>query len=94
MAATADQIIDADAARALHADACRDSPLVAWAVMWDEPAYPDRFTARLLTTKGLLPYVLIADTLAGVQEQLPPGLERLERQPVHPPEVVELWFVR
>jgi len=87
-----DQVIDADAARALHSDACRAYPLVEWVVSWDEPAYPDRYTARLVTTKSPLPYVLVADTLAGVEEQLPPGLAWFERQPVHPPEVVELWF--
>jgi len=30
--------------------------------------------------------------LADVQEQLPPGLVRSERQPINPPEVVEMWF--
>jgi hypothetical protein len=86
-----DQIIDAAMARALHADACRDNSLVAWIVIRDPPDYPDKFIARLATT-GPLPYVLIGETLAAVQEQLPPGLVRSERQPVNPPEVVELWF--
>jgi hypothetical protein len=36
--------------------------------------------------------VLVADTLASVQAQLPPGLVRSERQPVDLPEVVEVWF--
>src|SRR4051812_37940089 len=45
-----DQLIDADMARALHADACRDRALVAWAVLWDLPAYPERFAARLVTS--------------------------------------------
>jgi hypothetical protein len=31
--------------------------------------------------------VLLADTLAGLQAQLPPGLVRSGRQPVDPPEV-------
>ena len=90
-----DQVIDTAMARALHADACRDHALVAWVVMWAAPGYPDRFIARL-ATKRLSPYVLLADTLAGtlagVQEQLPPGLVRAERQPADPPEVVEIWF--
>ena len=38
-----DQLIDAAMARALHADACRDHALVAWAVLWDLSAYPERF---------------------------------------------------
>jgi hypothetical protein len=86
-----DQVVDATMARALHADACRDHALVAWVVMWDAPGYPEQFIARL-ATKRLSPYVLVANTLAGVQEQLPPGLVRAERQPADPPEVVEIWF--
>ena len=60
---TDDQIVDATMARALHADACRDHTLVVWVAMWDDPAYPDRFIARLVTA-GPLPYVLIGDSLA------------------------------
>src|SRR3954470_4718312 len=71
-----DKIIDAAMARALHVDACRDHALVAWVVLWDVPGYPDQPIARL-ATKRLSPYVLVADTLAGVQEQLPPGLVRI-----------------
>jgi hypothetical protein len=86
-----DQVIDAVMAHALHADACRDHGLVAWVVMWDAPGYPDQVIARL-ATKRLSPYVLAAGTLASVQDQLPPGLVRAERQPADPPEVVEIWF--
>jgi hypothetical protein len=78
-------------ARALQADACRDHAVVAWVVMWDAPGYPNQVIARL-ATKRLSPYVLVADTLAGVQEQLPSGLVRAEQQPADPPEVVEIWF--
>jgi predicted Zn-dependent protease len=88
-----DQVIDAVMARALHADACRDHPLVAWVVWYDHPANPGRFIAQL-TTSSPLPYLLAGDTLVEVQEQLPPGLQRFERQPVHPPEVVEIWFAK
>ena len=38
------------------------------------------------------PSVLLADTLAGVQEQLPSGLVRVGWQPADPLEVVEIWF--
>jgi len=86
-----DQLIDAAMARSLHADACRNHAIVAWVVMWDLPAYPDRFAARL-ATNAPSPYLLLADTLAGIHEQLPPGLVRSERQPVDPPEVMEIWF--
>ena len=80
-------------ARALHADACRDHAIVAWAVLRDLPAYPERYTARLLTSGALSsPYLLLADTLAGIREMLPPGLVRSERMSGDPPEVVEIWF--
>jgi hypothetical protein len=78
----------ADAARCL---ACRDHALVAWVVLWDLPAYPGRYAARLATSTAS-PYLLLADTLAGIQEMLPPGLVRSERMPVDPPEVMEIWF--
>ena len=88
------QIINAAMARALHADACRDHALVAWVVLWDLPAYPERYAARLLTSgRAPSPYLMLADTLAGVQEMLPPGLVRSDRMPADPPEVVEIWFV-
>jgi hypothetical protein len=88
-----DQIIDAAMARALHADACRDHALVAWVVLWDLPAYPERYAARLVTSgPGPSPYLLLADSLVGIQEQLPPDLARSERMPGDPPEVVEIWF--
>ena len=88
-----DQLIDPTMARALHADACRDHALVAWAVLWDLPAYPDRYAARLVTSgQGTLPYLLLADSLAGIREMLPPGLVWSERMPADTPEVSEIWF--
>ena len=84
------QLIDAAMAQALHHDACRDHPIVAWVIWHDHPAHPGRFIAQL-AAESPLPYVLIGDTLAEVQAQLPPGLARYGRQPVDPPEVVELW---
>jgi hypothetical protein len=88
-----DQLIDADAARSLHADACRDHAAVAWAVFWDLPAYPKRYAARLATSSPW-PYLLLADTLDGVRAILPPGLVRSERMPADPPEVVEIRFAQ
>jgi hypothetical protein len=78
-------------ARALHADACRDHVLVAWVVLWDLSAYPEQSAARLATNVPA-PYLLLAETLAGIQEQLPSGLVRVGRQPADPLEVVEIWF--
>jgi hypothetical protein len=86
-----DQIIDAVMARALQADAVRTRPLLAWIVMLDQPEYPGEFVARLVTD-GPTPYVLLADTLAGLHAQLPTDLVRSDRQPADPPEVVEVWF--
>jgi hypothetical protein len=40
----------ADAARCL---AYRDHALVAWVVLWDLPAYPERYAARLATIAAL-----------------------------------------
>ena len=62
-------------------------------VLWDLPAYSERFAARLLTSgASSSPYLLLAETLAGIREQLPPGLVRAERQPADPLEVVEIGF--
>jgi hypothetical protein len=88
-----DQIIGADLARGLHTDVVRTHPLVGWIVMRDPPGYPGKVTARLVTG-GPSFYVLVADTLADVRIQLPPLLERSERQPTDLPEVVEIWFSR
>ena len=62
-------------------------------MLWDLPAYPERYAARLVTSGAMpSPYLLLADSLAGIQEQLPAALTRSERMPVDPREVVEIWF--
>jgi hypothetical protein len=86
-----DQIIDAVMARALQVDAIRTHPLMAWIVTRDEATWPDAFVARLVTDTAT-PYVLLADTLGGLHDQLPPGLTRTDRQPADSPEIVEVWF--
>jgi hypothetical protein len=85
-----DQIIDAVMARALQADAIRTHPLMAWIVMHDDAISPGVFVARLVTDAAT-PCV-VADTLAGLHEQLPPGLTRTGRQPADSPAIVEVWF--
>jgi hypothetical protein len=85
------QIIDPMMARSLQDDAARTHPLFAWIVMQDLPEYPGALVARLVTDTPT-PYVLIAQSLSEIQASLPPGLARSERQPVDPPEVVEVWF--
>lgn len=86
-----DQIIDAAMARALQADVARTRPIVGWVVMRDPPDYPRKITARLVTDRPT-PYVLMAESVAELQAQLPAGLVRVERQPADLPEVVEIWF--
>jgi hypothetical protein len=62
-----DRIIDAGAARGLHAYADRTCPMVGWVVMRGLPAYCGKLVARLVT-EDQTTYVLIADTLAGLRE--------------------------
>jgi hypothetical protein len=85
------QIIDAVMARAIQADAARAHPLFAWIVMRDLPEYPGALVARLVTDAPTV-YILLGHTLAEIHAQLPPGLERSDRQPADPAEVVEVWF--
>jgi hypothetical protein len=91
MFGTEDQLIDAAMARALHQDVVRDHVLAAWVIWQDHPAHPNHPFIAQLATASPLPYVLVGETLAEVQAQLPPGLVRYGRQAVDPPEVVELW---
>ena len=35
---------------------------------------------------------LVADALAEIHATPPPNLVRTDRQPVDPPEVIEIWF--
>jgi hypothetical protein len=80
----------ADAARGF---ACRDHAAVASMVLWDLPAHPEHYAAQLMTSgQAPWPYLLLADTLAGIRAMLPPGLTRSERMPSDPPEVIEIWF--
>jgi hypothetical protein len=85
-----DQVVDAVMAHALQVDAIRTHPLMAWIVTRDEATWPGAFLARLVTDAAT-PYVLLADTLAGLRDQLPPGLTRTDRQPADLPEIVEVW---
>jgi hypothetical protein len=72
-------------------DRCNPNPIAGWVVMRDLPDYPDKIIARLVTDRPT-PYVLMAESLAELQAQLPSGLVRVERQPADLPEVVEIWF--
>jgi hypothetical protein len=85
-----EQILDAMMGCSIHGDALRTQRLAAWVIMRDQIDYPGDLMAHLVTD-GLMPYVLLADTLAGLHAQLPLGLVRWERQPSNPPEIVETW---
>jgi hypothetical protein len=78
--------------QALYVDACREHALAGWVVIRDQPE-PGAFVARLVTDAPI-PYILRADTLAGLHAQLPPGLVRSERQTGEPPDLVEIWFAK
>jgi hypothetical protein len=84
-----DQLIDAAMARSLHAGADRSHVLFAWIIQNDPPEHPGKFVARFATSHPTI-YVMVADTLAEIHEMLPPGLLRSERQPLDPPDVVEI----
>jgi len=60
LALPGDQIIDPAMARSLHADACRAHAAVAWAVLWDLPAYSERFAARAGDPRPLYPSCTLA----------------------------------
>jgi hypothetical protein len=86
-----DRIIDATDARAVNVKARRDNPLVGWVISREDPDYPGKMVACLVTGTPE-PYTLVADTLAELRAQLPPGLEHSKPQPSDPPNVLEIWF--
>jgi hypothetical protein len=92
MNVVSDQVVDTETAQALTTDVCRDHGLVGWVVVRDQPS-PGAFTARLAAGAPTT-YVVQAETLADLQAALPAGLERSERQPNDPPDLVEVWFAR
>jgi len=69
----------------------RRALLCAWIIEHDPPEHPGKYVARFATTHPTI-YVMLADRLAELQAMLPPGLARSPRQPVDPPEIVEIWF--
>ena len=59
--------------------------------MRDQTEHPGLLVVRLVTDAPTS-YILLGHTLAELHATLPPGLERSERQPSDPPEVLEVWF--
>ncbi len=86
-----DEVIDRVLATGIQADARRRYVLVAWIVTSNEPDYPGRFVARMVTDRRS-PFVLVGETLDDVRRQLPDGLVHSSRQPADLAEVVEIWF--
>jgi hypothetical protein len=88
-----DRIIDAADAREIDLGARRANPLIGWVVSKEDPDYPGKVVARLVTGTSA-PYTLVGDTLAELHAQLPPGLERSELQPSDPTDAAEVWFAK
>jgi len=86
-----DQIITETMADALQADAARDHVQFGWIILRDQPDYPGEIIARFATEHPTV-YVLTADSVAEIRQRLPAGLERSERHPADPPDLVEIWF--
>ena len=85
-----DQIVTAEIAQQLHAEALRTRGMAVWIVMDDWVAYPGKLMARLVTTEPT-PYVMLADTLDEMRTALPPGMYRSDRSPADPDGLLELW---
>ncbi len=83
-----DQIVTTEAAAELQSEAVA---MAAWVVMEKQPAYPGKVIARL-TAGQPTAYLMVADTLAELRAALPSRLERSDRMPADPEEVVEIWF--
>ncbi len=78
-------------AAALHTDVCWTHPAVGWAALDDLPEHPGKLVARVVTGTPS-EYVLVADSLAELRVQLPPGLNRSPRQSGDPTNLVKLWL--
>jgi hypothetical protein len=86
----ADEIVTPEMAVALHQRALERGDMAVWVISEDDPDHPGVLVARLITD-GATPYVLTAATLPELRAMLPPGLERSDRQPADPEDVLELW---
>jgi hypothetical protein len=82
------QIVDTVTAQSLQDDLAQS--LFAWIVMRDLSEYPRLFVARLVADTPT-PFAVLGQTLDELRAQLPPGLERVDRQPADPMNVVEVW---
>ena len=71
--------------------------LALWSVYDSPDDFPGKFVARKFYIEAGETYpsrelFFVSDTLEGVREQLPPGLNLLPRMPDDHPNVVEAWI--
>lgn len=76
----------------MYAQAAGD--LLVWTIYEKPSDHPAFFVARPHSSRRGAPvaFVLLAPTLDGVRELLPPGLTRLPRDPTDDPVIVESWI--
>jgi DUF438 domain-containing protein len=90
-----DQVIATRKAEELHSECMEQGVLPMWTVTWNTSDYPRKAVARLTMTIDVVlqsPYVLIADSLEELREELPAHLIKLERHPGDDPVIVEVWL--
>lgn len=85
------QVVTPEMARAIHADAVRGHMMFGWVVWAGNGRHQGKLVARLVTSSPSI-YLLVAETLGELRAMLPPGLNRSERQPADPPDVIEMWW--
>jgi hypothetical protein len=85
-----DEIITPEMAATLHQRALDLGDMTVWVISENEPDHPGVLVARLIA-EVVTPYMLTAATLPELRGKLPPGLERSDRQPADPEDVVEVW---
>jgi len=65
-------------------------------VIYERPSdFPDSYVARLFRITGHAepsPLAHIAETLQEVRKAIPPGLVRIDRDPLDEPQIVEIWL--
>jgi hypothetical protein len=88
-----DDILTPEMAVALHQRALDLGDMAVWVISADEPDHPGALVARLITD-GATPYVMTATSLPELRAMLPTGLERSDRQPADPEDVLEVWLER
>ena len=88
--------LDHDQAEDLHRRATNQGQLVMWIVTWNTSDYPQEAAARPHFigpgTVNTQKFVLLADTLDELRQQLPSGLDKLDRAQNDDPVIIEIWI--